>query len=91
MKSAGAYELWCGDMFELPREAVAGVAGVYDRAALIALPRPLREQYAEKLKALLPAQAPMLLITLEYEQPQMSGPPFSVPRRRGSRAFCRQL
>ena len=37
VKSAGAYELWCGDIFDLPREAVAGVAGVYDRAALIAL------------------------------------------------------
>ena len=38
VKSAGPYELWCGDFFDLPREAVAGVAGVYDRAALIALP-----------------------------------------------------
>jgi thiopurine S-methyltransferase len=88
VKSAGAYELWCGDVFELPREAVTGVAGVYDRAALIALPRPLREQYAEKLKALLPAQAPVLLITLEYEQPQMSGPPFSVPRREVRELFA---
>ena len=78
VKSAGPYELWCGDIFELPREAVAGVAGVYDRAALIALPHALREQYAETLASLLPATARMLLITLEYEQAQMAGPPFSV-------------
>jgi thiopurine S-methyltransferase len=39
----------------------------------------LRAQYAAKLKALLPAQ-PILLITLEYDQSEMSGPPFSVPR-----------
>jgi thiopurine S-methyltransferase len=32
------------------------------------------------LAALLPPQARMLLITLEYQQTQMSGPPFSVPR-----------
>ena len=79
MKSAGPYELWCGDFFDLPREAVAGVAGVYDRAALIALPPALQQRYAETLKALLPATARILLITLEYEQSQMAGPPFSVP------------
>ena len=79
VKSAGAYELWCGDFFALPREAVAGVAGVYDRAALIALPPALQERYAATLKTLLPAPAPILLITLDYEQAQMSGPPFSVP------------
>jgi thiopurine S-methyltransferase len=79
VKSAGAYELWCGDIFDLPPEAVADASGVYDRAALIALPQSLREPYAAKLSALLPAQ-PILLITLEYDQTQMSGPPFSVPR-----------
>jgi thiopurine S-methyltransferase len=78
IKSAGPYELWCGDFFDLPRAAVAGVAGVYDRAALIALPPSLRERYAGTLTALLPPQARILLITLEYEQTQMSGPPFSV-------------
>ena len=79
VESAGPYELWCGDFFDLPRGAVTGVAGVYDRAALIALPPSLRERYADTLAALLPPQARILLITLEYEQTQMSGPPFSVP------------
>ena len=88
VKSADAYELWCGDIFDLPPEAVADVAGVYDRAALIALPRPLRERYAEKLKALLPSRTPILLVTLEYEQAQMSGPPFSVPRREVHELFA---
>jgi thiopurine S-methyltransferase len=82
VKSARSYELWCGDMFDLPHEAVADVAGVYDRAALIALPPVLQQRYAETLTALLPAPAPILLITLDYEQAQMSGPPFSVPRGR---------
>jgi thiopurine S-methyltransferase len=36
IKSTGAFELWCGDFFDLPPRAVAGVAGAYDRASLIA-------------------------------------------------------
>jgi thiopurine S-methyltransferase len=79
VKSVGPYELWCGDFFDLSRAAVTDVAGVYDRAALIALPPSLRQRYTDTLAALLPPQARILLITLEYEQTQMSGPPFSVP------------
>ena len=36
VKSAGPFEIWCGDFFDLPPSATAGVAGVYDRASLIA-------------------------------------------------------
>ncbi|MFA5899977.1 MAG: thiopurine S-methyltransferase [Hyphomicrobium sp.] len=79
VKAAGPYELWCGDIFELPCEAVAEVAGVYDRAALIALPPDLQPRYAAKLESVLPKSAPLLVITLEYDQGQMSGPPFSTP------------
>lgn len=88
VKSADAYEIWRGDIFELPSEATAGVAGVYDRAALIALPPSLRQRYAEKLTALLPSPAPILLITLDYEQAQMSGPPFAVPRQEVQELFA---
>ena len=55
-----------------------GCGAVYDRAALIALPPPLRERYAAHLDALLPIAIPRLLITLEYDQTQMAGPPFAV-------------
>lgn len=81
VKSAGPYELWCGDIFEMPREAVGDVAGVYDRAALIALPPALQGRYAAKLKEIVPTPAPILLVTLDYDQSQMSGPPFATPRR----------
>jgi thiopurine S-methyltransferase len=80
VKSAGAYELWCGDIFELPPDAVSGVAGVYDRAALVAFPADLQTRYAAKLKQLVPAGAPALLITLDYDAQRMTGPPFAVPR-----------
>jgi thiopurine S-methyltransferase len=71
-------ELLCGDYFELQPYHLAGVAAVYDRASLIALPPPLRARYAIYLDALLPAAVPRLLITLEYDQDAMAGPPFAV-------------
>ena len=74
---AGSVEIICGDAFGLDAELLADVRGVYDRAALIALPPDMRPRYAE-LHARLPAGCQDLLITLEYPQAQKSGPPFSV-------------
>lgn len=71
-------ELICGDAFALDAEALADCAGVYDRAALIALPPPMRERYASELYPRLPASCTGLLLTIEYPQPEMAGPPFSV-------------
>lgn len=75
---AGSIELWCGDIFALSAEDVADCSALYDRAAVIALPPPLRERYAEHLQAILPAGLKGLLITLDYDQSQIAGPPFSV-------------
>lgn len=76
---AGAIELICGDAFGLDAAALADCTGVYDRAALIALPPALRARYVGELQARLPAGCRGLLLTLEYAQEQMDGPPFSVP------------
>ena len=46
---AGAIELWCGDFFALTARDVADCAALYDRAALIALPPPMRERYGAHL------------------------------------------
>ncbi len=70
--------VWQGDFFELTPEHVAGCRLVYDRAALIALPAELRQRYAGHLRSLLPVGAQILLVTLEYPQAEMNGPPFSV-------------
>ena len=75
---AGQIELWCGDFFSLNAQALVGCRGVYDRAALIALPPLMRAQYAEHLNALLPSGCQGLLITLDYDQGQKAGPPFAV-------------
>ncbi|WP_339431200.1 MULTISPECIES: thiopurine S-methyltransferase [unclassified Pseudomonas] len=75
---AGSIELWCGDFFALKADDVADCAALYDRAAMIALPSPMREQYAAHLQQILPQGLQGLLITLDYDQSQMSGPPFAV-------------
>ncbi|MCG6865826.1 MAG: thiopurine S-methyltransferase [Thiogranum sp.] len=75
---SGPVALLCGDFFDLQPAHTQGIAAVYDRAALIALPADMRPAYAAKLGALVTSGTPMLLITLAYEQAQMDGPPFSV-------------
>lgn len=77
----------CGDFFDLSPELLQGVAGVYDRAALIALPPELRTRYVAHSAAILPAAADTLLVTMEYPQNQMSGPPFAVDEDEVRRLF----
>lgn len=74
---SGEVELWCGDFFALRAEDVADCVGLYDRAALIALPPAMRERYMGLLSRLLPVGSG-LLVTLDYEQKLLAGPPFSV-------------
>src|SRR5699024_10427318 len=75
---APSIDLLVGDIFDLEPTATSSVAAVYDRAALVALPPATRRRYAEQLTALLRPGAQMLLISFEYDQKQMSGPPFAV-------------
>lgn len=75
---AGAITLLVGDIFGLTLELAGSLDGLYDRAALIALPPALRPRYVALLRTLLPAGAPGLVVTMEYEQAQMAGPPFAV-------------
>ena len=75
---AGGLELLCGDYFELDAELLGPVDAVFDRASLIALPPEMRPDYVAKMADLLPQRPPVLLVTLEYPQAQMNGPPFAV-------------
>ena len=69
--------IYVGDIFKLTSSDLGDVTGIYDRAALVALPSPLREQYAAHLMAITQC-APQLIISFEYDQNEMAGPPFSV-------------
>ncbi|GGI78389.1 thiopurine S-methyltransferase [Legionella impletisoli] len=70
--------LFAGDFFNFNKNLLGKVEAVYDRAALIALPRELRKLYSEQLDKLLAPDTEILLITTSYDQKEMQGPPFSV-------------
>lgn len=67
--------IYVGDYFTAP---IRPVDIVYDRASLIALPEEMRVAYVEKIKSVLKPGARILLVTLDYPQQEMAGPPFSV-------------
>ncbi|MCH1930915.1 thiopurine S-methyltransferase [Shewanella sp. A25] len=70
--------LYQGDIFTLPIETTKDVHAFYDRAALIAWPETMRAKYAKQLAKLLPQGSLGLLVTLDYPQQALSGPPFAV-------------
>jgi thiopurine S-methyltransferase len=71
-------QLFRGDLFELTPALLGRVAAVYDRASLIAWPSELRAPYVDQITRLTSPGTQTLLISVEYPQSQMSGPPFSV-------------
>ena len=82
----GKFERWecdglailVGDFFELTAADLQMCESVYDRASLIALPPEMRTDYAEHFHRIIAENVPVLLVTIEYEQSLVSGPPFSV-------------
>ena len=87
---AGEIEIIEADVFAIETSMLAECGAIYDRAALIALPPPMRERYAREIYDALPGDCRGLLITLEYPQHQMEGPPFSVEEREVHRLFGEQ-
>ncbi len=79
--SAGTHTIYEGDYFALNKSHVKGVKAVYDRASLIALSKDGicgRKAYLRQMRALFDVDIKTLLITLDYDQAKMDGPPFSV-------------
>ena len=71
-------ECYRGDLFELTPERLGKVAAVYDRASLVSWAPEQRGRYVEHLTALTGTGTQTLLVTLDYPQAEMNGPPFSV-------------
>jgi thiopurine S-methyltransferase len=65
----------CGDYFEFIDEPFDAL---YDRASLVALPPQTRGAYVRHTNTLLKPSAAKLLLTIEYDQSRVAGPPFSV-------------
>jgi len=77
----GDIEILCGDYFDLDADMFTDVRAVFDRAALIAMPPEMRPAYVEKIAGLVSPGTRILLVTMEYPDNQMQGPPFSVPEQ----------
>jgi thiopurine S-methyltransferase len=85
--TAQSIEIINGDIFDLRADTLADIAAVYDRAALIALPPPMRERYVSEVYGKLPRGCHGLLITMDYPPLEMDGPPFSVDDEEVHRLF----
>lgn len=70
--------IYQGDIFTLNRLNMENVTAFYDRAALIAWPEAMRVNYAKQLASLIPVGSVGLLITLDYPQAELNGPPFAI-------------
>ena len=77
--TSGKIRLLQGDFFNLRNDDLSSCDLIYDRAALIAMELADRPRYYAHMLSIIPRASSMLLITLEYDQSEMLGPPFSVP------------
>lgn len=84
--SADQVDVFVGDIFDLTSDLLGPVEAVFDRAALVALPDDMRIRYAQHIAAIT-QKAPQLLISFEYDQNVMAGPPFSVPQAEITRLY----
>jgi len=74
----GNIELHQGDFFALDGKQFQAFDWIYDRAAIIAFPAGMRREYVQHLKNFMTAETRIFLLTLEFPEDEMKGPPFSV-------------
>lgn len=86
---AARLELYLGDFFALTADLLGTFSSVYDRGSLISWTPELRAAYVAHITALSSPGTQTLLITLEYPQAQMSGPPFSLDADEVQRLYAR--
>jgi thiopurine S-methyltransferase len=84
--SASNIDIFVGNIFDMSRKMLGPVDAIYDRAALVALPEKMRDQYTKHLTELT-NNAPQLLLSFDYDQNLMEGPPFSVSNEEINRHY----
>lgn len=70
-------DIFLGDFFNLSQQQLQHIDAIYDRAALVALPNSTRLLYSQHLRTI-SQSAKQLLVSYEYDQSQIAGPPFAV-------------
>jgi len=84
--------LWQGDFFKLnaqhiTSEHLKSIDWIYDRAALIALPIEMQQGYVDHLVSFIGQGTKLFLISVEFPNQEMSGPPFPITKQDISRLF----
>jgi thiopurine S-methyltransferase len=85
--SGPAIDIFVGDVMAVTAEMLGEVDSVFDRAALVALPAGMRADYAGHVTGI-SGGAPQLLITFDYDQEQIGGPPFAVSAAEVERLYA---
>ena len=70
-------KVFVGDIFKVSSKMLGEIDAIYDRAALVALTKDLRIDYATQLRTI-SNNAPQLLLCFEYEQSLMNRSPYSI-------------
>lgn len=70
--------IYCGDLFNLTSIYSEKFDAVYDRAAFVAMPKNMRNDYLMAIKKFVSVNSRILLQTLSYGSSEFQGPPFSV-------------
>ena len=78
LRVSGNISLIQGDYFDLQAEDLSACKMVYDKASLIAIDEANRSRYCAHMLSITPKDTDQLLITLDYDQVEMEGPPFAV-------------
>jgi thiopurine S-methyltransferase len=76
--SSGRVTIIVSDVFACTKADVGAMGGLYDRAALVALPPDVRRRYVPHLRAMLETPASALVVTFDYRQEAFQPPPFAV-------------
>lgn len=75
--SAKNIKIFIGDIFDLDSKLLGNVDAIYDRAAVVAMPKDTRHKYVKHVIKIT-KQKPQLIVNLEYDEKLMDGPPFCV-------------
>ena len=76
------FKIFNGDLFHMSETDVCGIKAVYDRGSFVALPSGgLRERYADWMALNLSTGCKVLLVTFNFDQEEMAGPPFTANRK----------
>jgi len=76
--AAGRITILQGDFFNLNKKHLEKISAVYDRASLVALPPDTRKRYVQHMMHILPPATQLLLVSFDYPQTEMQGPPYAV-------------